>query len=108
MELPSATVTPVILLKQHCDAGDGVCLRLEGVQRSGRIAAWTTAKLKPSELEQVIKLVGRRSQAFPPVEWRPACPLRGSSRAMSTCAGRTLQDSASTPLRALLRDRRRN
>ena len=35
-------------------ADDGVCLRLEGVQRSGRIAAWTT----PDELDDLLKLTG--------------------------------------------------
>jgi hypothetical protein len=35
-------------------AGDGVCLRLEGVQRSWRIAAWTT----PDELDDLLKLTG--------------------------------------------------
>jgi len=35
-------------------SGDGVCLRPEGVQRSGRIAAWTT----PDELDDLLKLTG--------------------------------------------------
>ena len=35
-------------------SGDGVCLRPVGVQRSGRIAAWTT----PDELDDLLKLTG--------------------------------------------------
>ena len=33
-------------------SGDGVCLRPEGVQRSGRIAAWTT----PDEFDHLLQL----------------------------------------------------